>query len=120
MSFDKTSTVNEYKEELNRIVDVAKHLRSLKKGKETTWMQAAEWHLKYSRLHEKKTLALTITLSPTGCEWARKGGCTMCGEFEGAFKRNTLIENPQFPIAQFASAIGNKKVWETARIEKRR
>jgi radical SAM enzyme (TIGR01210 family) len=73
--------------------------------------------MKYSNLNGESVLALTITLSPTGCDWARKGGCTMCGEFEGSDKRNTLVENPHFHIAQFASAIGNPKIWEVVRKE---
>ena len=104
-----------YRLELARIVTIAKYLRSLKAGKQTSWEQAVEWHLKYSTFHSEQVLALTITLSPTGCEWAGKGGCTMCGEFEGAYKGKTLIKDPQFHIAQFASAVGNPEIWEAAR-----
>lgn len=106
--------VNDYSHELNRIITCMKKLRTIKPGKETTWQTAAECHMKYSNLNGDPALALTITLSPTGCEWARKGGCTMCGEFEGSIKRNSLIENPQFHIAQFASAISDPRVWHTA------
>ena len=111
--------VKHYRRELARIVKIAKHLRSLKAGRETSWEQAAEWHLKYANFHNEQVLALTITLSPTGCEWAGKGGCTMCGEFEGAYKGKALIEDPRFHIAQFASAIGNPAIWEAARKENR-
>jgi len=111
------NNIKEYRQELTRIIKVVKSLRSLKKGKKTTWKQAVEWHLKYANLNGAKVLALTITLSPTGCEWARKGGCTMCGEFEGAYKRNFLIKNPKFHIAQFAVAIGNSEIWKAARKE---
>lgn len=41
----------------------------------------------------------------------------MCGEFEGAYKRKDLLRNPQFHIAQFASAIGDPRVWQTAKTE---
>lgn len=110
-------SIKDYNPELKRIIKISKYLRTLKKGKETSWEQAAEWHLKYANLNGKKVLALTIILSPTGCDWARKGGCTMCGEFEGAHKRKTLINNPQFHISQFASAVGNPEIWKAARKE---
>lgn len=105
----------DYKEELDHIIKLVKILRSKKNGKHTHWEEAAEWHMKYSNLHGKPELALTITLSPTGCDWARQGGCTMCGEFEGSFKRDDLLNNPQFHISQFVSAITNPKVWEKSK-----
>ena len=108
----------DYREELKRIISATKALRNRKQGKETDWTEAAEWHMKYSNINKAPALTLTVTLSPTGCEWARKGGCTMCGEFEGAYKRDTLLKNPQFHIAQFVSAITNPLVWETAKREK--
>lgn len=109
--------VSDYLKERCRIINSVKQLRHIKQGIITNWENAAEWHMKYSNLNEESVLALTITLSPTGCEWARKGGCTMCGEFEGSNKKNTLLESPQFHIAQFASAIGNPKIWEVVRKE---
>lgn len=108
---------SDYSLELKRIIKCIKKLRNLKHGKITNWQSAAECHMKYSNLNGDSVLALTITLSPTGCEWARKGGCTMCGEFEGSIKRNLLIKNPQFHIAQFACAIGDPRIWDTARKE---
>lgn len=106
--------VDDYKNELERITKSVKKLRNLKSGKITQWDEAAEWHMKYSNLHGIPALSLTITLSPTGCEWARQGGCTMCGEFEGAYKRDDLLNNPQFHISQFVSAVTNPSVWDTA------
>ena len=110
---------SEYREELRRIVSCVKHLRTAKPGKVTSWEKAAECHIKYSNLYGSPVLALTITLSPTGCEWARKGGCTMCGEFEGSLKRKSLIKNPQFHVSQFAAAIGDRRIWELAHNEER-
>lgn len=106
---------SDYKDELDHIIKLVKTLRTKKNGKQTHWEEAAEWHMKYSNLHEKPSLALTITLSPTGCDWARQGGCTMCGEFEGSFKRDDLLKNPQFHISQFVSALTNPEVWKKSR-----
>jgi len=111
---NKFGVVRDYAAVLRRIVFLVKQLRNIKPGIETDWRCAAESHLKYSNLNGKSVLALTITLSPTGCEWARHGGCTMCGEFEGSAKRVDLIDNPQFHVAQFASAIADPRVWEIA------
>ncbi|MDR2720556.1 MAG: hypothetical protein LBC03_07130 [Nitrososphaerota archaeon] len=113
----ESDNICDYVQELERIKNVAKYLRSLKTGNETEWKAAAEWHLKYGNLNGQQVLALTITLSPTGCEWARQGGCTMCGEFEGALKRTVLIENPQFHIAQFVCSMVNNDVWKAVRKE---
>ena len=106
--------VDDYKNALERITKSVKKLRNLKSGKITQWDEAAEWHMKYSNLHGTPALSLTITLSPTGCEWARQGGCTMCGEFEGSYKRDDLLNNPQFHISQFVSAVTNSSVWDVA------
>ncbi len=102
--------IEDYKEELREITQLVKKLRTMKKGKITQWDKPAEWHMKYSNLHGESVLCLTVTLSPTGCEWARNGGCTMCGEFEGAYKRKDLLDNPKFHISQFVAAITDKEV----------
>lgn len=114
---NEQQTVRDYKNELSNIISIVKSLRKMKGGKHTSWEKPAEWHLKYSNINHVPELALTITLSPTGCEWAKLGGCTMCGEFEGAYKEDSLVRDPQFHIAQFAKAIGDPKVWETAKKE---
>ena len=110
--------IKEYSTEHKEIIRLAKELRSKKENQQTDWRDAAEWHMKYSCLNGETSLALTITLSPVGCQWARKGGCTMCGEFEGADRRPKILRNAQFHIAQFASAISNPEIWETAKKEK--
>lgn len=109
--------IEEYTEELRDIVNIVKELRGKHNGRKTSWMEPAEWHLKYSNINKRPELALTITLSPTGCEWAKKGGCTMCGEFEGSYKEKILVKDPKFHIAQFATAIGDPQIWAAARKE---
>lgn len=108
-----------YKEELLDIIDIVKTLRQKHNGRHTSWEEPAEWHLKYSNINKKPELALTITLSPTGCDWAQKGGCTMCGEFEGSYKEKILVKDPKFHISQFAMAISNPNIWTAARLENR-
>ncbi|MCX6230362.1 MAG: hypothetical protein NTZ33_02350 [Bacteroidetes bacterium] len=115
----KFGRIRDYSSERKLIIDVVRKLRNLKKGKKSNWEDAIEWHLKYANLYGESVLALTITLTPSGCDWARKGGCTMCGEFEGSEKRHLLISNPQFHISQFASAIGKSEIWEAAQKEKK-
>lgn len=56
-------------------------------------------------MHGKPVKALTITLNPTGCYWARNGGCTMCGEFEGSAKEEMIPDH--IHIAQFAKAVAD-------------
>ncbi len=109
----------EYSSEHKKIISYAKALRSMKGNQPTDWQEAAEWHMKYSHLNGKKSLALTVTLSPVGCQWARLGGCTMCGEFEGADRRPKILDNAQFHIAQFVRAVSNPEIWEIAKKEGR-
>lgn len=109
--------IGDYNAEIKRITSIMKSLRQKKSGVVTKWKDAAEWHMKYSNLYGKPSLALTVTLSPTGCEWATQGGCTMCGEFEGSLKRDDLLSDPKFHISQFVAAVSNRKVWETVRNE---
>lgn len=111
-------SVSDYSNELDKIVYIVKQLRQMKTGSHTHWSEAAEWHMKYSNLHGSPALALTITLSPTGCEWAKQGGCTMCGEFEGSYKQKDLLDTPQFHISQFAAAVSSPKVWNTVKTER--
>lgn len=108
----------EYSDELRRIIFCVKKLRALKPGHQTDWKSAAECHMRYSNLHGKPALTLTITLSPTGCAWARKGGCTMCGEFEGSFKRTDLLDHPELHVAQFAASVGDERVWQVVNDER--
>lgn len=111
--------IQSYREELLDIIEIVKALRQKHNGRHTSWEEPAEWHLKYSNINKKPELALTITLSPTGCEWAQKGGCTMCGEFEGSYKEKILVKDPKFHISQFAMAISNPNIWNVARLENR-
>lgn len=111
--------IQSYREELLDIIEIVKTLRQKHNGRHTSWEEPAEWHLKYSNINKKPELALTITLSPTGCEWAQKGGCTMCGEFEGSYKEKILVKDPKFHISQFAMAISNPNIWNAARLENR-
>lgn len=95
--------VSNYKNEYKKIVLIARELRYLRGECVTVWTDPTEWAVKYSHMHGRPAKALTITLTPTGCEWAESGGCTMCGEFEGS--RKTAVIPAEFHIAQFATAI---------------
>ncbi|MGN1372730.1 MAG: radical SAM protein [Candidatus Coproplasma sp.] len=117
MEYNQFGTLSDYKAERKKVIDTVKALRTKATGKVTTWKKAAEWHMKYSYLNGEKVLTLTITLSPTGCDWAKTGGCTMCGCYNCADFRKSIVENAQFHIAQFASAISNPEIWETAKKE---
>ncbi|MEY8313113.1 hypothetical protein AALA61_14280 [Oscillospiraceae bacterium 42-9] len=84
---------------------MAKSLRSLRGDNSLTWEKPAEYTVKYSYMHGKPVKALTITLNPTGCIWAKSGGCTMCGEFEGSTKDGSIPD--YIHVAQFAKAIAD-------------
>lgn len=95
--------VQDYTKQLHQIKHWAKQLRQLRPQVETDWREPADWVIKDGNLHGNPVKTLTVTLTPTGCEWASKGGCTMCGEFEGSTKSKTVPA--MFHVAQFASAV---------------
>lgn len=104
MTMSKFGQIGDYKNELNDIRDIAKKLRGLRGETELHWWEPAEWAVKYSNMKGNPALALTITLNPTGCSWAKNGGCTMCGEYEGSIKSGV----PDYiHIAQFSKAIAD-------------
>jgi len=95
--------IRDYDNEIRSIRDWALRLRRIRPPIKTTWEEPADWVVKDSNLKGKPATVLIITLTPTGCEWARTGGCTMCGEYEGSAKNNVV--SAEFHIAQFSSAI---------------
>ena len=96
-------TTHDYTEQLRRIREWALALRQLRPAITTTWKEPADWLVKDANVNGKPVKAMNITLTPTGCEWANMGGCTMCGEYEGSTKGD--IVPAEFHIAQFASAV---------------
>ncbi|MCI9182026.1 MAG: hypothetical protein HFG90_02070 [Acholeplasmatales bacterium] len=107
--------IEDYEKIHKKIFDNCKKLRGLKKDIKTDWSCPAEMHLRKSTLRGKDTLTLTITLSPFGCEWARKGGCTMCGEFESISQRQEIANDPKFHISQFVSGLTNENMWSAVK-----
>ncbi len=95
--------ISDYTEELRCIKELALKLRRFRPHVETTWEKPVDWVVKGANIHGNPVQSLSITLTPTGCEWASNGGCTMCGEFEGSTKGK--IVSAEFHIAQFASAV---------------
>ena len=95
--------VHDYTKQLGIIREWALRLRRLRPPLRTTWKEPADWVVKDANIHGEPVRSLTITLTPTGCEWARSGGCTMCGEFEGSTKSELVPA--EFHISQFASAV---------------
>ena len=61
INYENYLSVNDYSEELKRIIKITKHLRNTKEGKRTSWNQAAEWHMKFSNIRAIPSLTLTIT-----------------------------------------------------------
>lgn len=104
--------IEDYKQIHKKVFLLTKQIRALKEDIRTDWKNPVEMHLRKSTLRGEDTLTLTITLSPFGCEWARKGGCTMCGEFESISQRNEISKDPKFHIAQFVSGITNSQMWK--------
>ena len=103
MNNSQYGQVDEYGLEREKIQCIAKKLRALRGKNNILWDSPAEWGVKYSYMKGKPTKALTITLSPTGCAWAKNGGCTMCGEYEGSSKGDSIPD--YLHIAQFAKAV---------------
>ena len=95
--------IQEYSDEIRRVREWCLRLRSIMPPIKTTWEEPADWLVKDSNLRGKPVTAVNITLTPTGCEWASTGGCTMCGEYEGSAKNDSIPA--EFHVAQFSSAL---------------
>ena len=110
MKINNFGNIEEYFEIHQKIFEITKKIRSKKQGELTNWQMPAEMHLRKSTYNGRDTLTLTITLTPIGCEWARKGGCTMCGEFESTTQKNELLSDPKFHITQFVRGLTNESM----------
>lgn len=100
---NKFGSINEYSDIQARLRNIAIQLRSLRKVQKYQWDEPADHVIKESNISGKPVTTLSITLTPTGCAWAKKGGCTMCGEYDGS-THGKLISSEDH-IAQFACAI---------------
>lgn len=108
MNENNFGNIEEYCTIHKKIFEITKTIRSKKQGEFTNWQMPAEMHLRKSTYNGRDTLTLTITLTPIGCEWARNGGCTMCGEFESTTQKKELFSDPKFHIAQFVRGLTNE------------
>jgi hypothetical protein len=68
-----------------------------------SWEQPADLLVKREPFRGELANVLNVTLTPTGCDWAKAGGCTMCGEWSGSTLGNKVDAN--YHIAQFTTAI---------------
>ena len=109
---DKYGDIVEYKELRKRISELAKVLRAKKDRITTNWEMPAAIELRKSTYNNQESLTLIITLTPIGCQWAREGGCTMCGEFESSDRQIEILKDPKFHISQFARGITDPAIWK--------
>ncbi len=70
--------------------------------KQVKWQKPASLFTREDYLNGERVQAASITLLPTGCEYAKTGGCTVCGEWSGS-NLGELV-HAEFHVAQFASA----------------
>ena len=70
-----------------------------------SWKEPADFLIKKESFKGKVVDAINITLTPTGCEWAKTGGCTMCGEWSGSNLGEKV--DAKYHIAQFSTAVAN-------------
>lgn len=104
MRHNRFGNLDEFSTQLQQVRDWTKLLRHLRPPMETSWEKPSDWVLKGANIHGRPVKSLTITLTPTGCQWASEaGGCTMCGEYEGSTKGRAV--EPEFHIAQFSLAL---------------
>jgi len=66
------------------------------------WQKPVSCISREDYLGNAKVKATSITLLPTGCEYAKVGGCTMCGEWSGSNKG--MLIPAEFHVAQFTAA----------------
>jgi uncharacterized Fe-S cluster-containing MiaB family protein len=99
---------------IKKIHVIMKEIRRTTPRKEdSSWSCPADLVFREDYLYDRKVNAASMTLFPTGCEYALTGGCTMCGEWSGSNLGNLVPA--QFHVAQFAS--GSAKLFSENEIE---
>ncbi len=87
----------------SRIKDIMVRIRkATPKSECPDWRYPSDLRLRDDFLYGERIHAASITLFPSGCQYAAKGGCTMCGEWSGS-NLGELV-SPEFHVAQFAAA----------------
>lgn len=97
-----------FKDYLPELAIINKYVSKIRKNSPATfgtWKEPADIFVKKENLKGKVIEAINVTLTPSGCEWAKTGGCTMCGEWSGSNLGDKI--DAQYHIAQFASAVAN-------------
>lgn len=75
---------HQFASEARRINAFMRQIRKITPPREHSWKEPADILIKREFLNGRTVSALNITLTPSGCTWAKHGGCTMCGEFSGS------------------------------------
>ncbi|MFH1543601.1 MAG: archaeosine biosynthesis radical SAM protein RaSEA [Patescibacteria group bacterium] len=70
-----------------------------------SWRKPANLLIKRDCYKGRNVSVIDLTLTPTGCEWAKTGGCTMCGEWSGS--RLGKKVDAKYHISQFATGVAN-------------
>lgn len=87
---------------ISEIRNIMKIIRASTPRKDTpNWNQPADLVCREDYLYTEKVNAASMTLFPTGCEYAISGGCTMCGEWSGS-NLGQLV-SAQYHVAQFTA-----------------
>jgi len=86
-----------------RINALMRQIRKLAPLREYSWKEPADILVKQEFLNGRTVSVLNITLTPSGCTWAKRGGCTMCGEFSGSLLGQPIL--PEFHIAQAVASL---------------
>lgn len=86
----------------NKIREILCELRKNISKMEISMSRPSDIMVKLEWLKGRTVTALNVTLTPTGCVWANKGGCTVCGEFSGSNLSDPIEADVH--IAQFVGA----------------
>jgi archaeosine synthase beta-subunit len=78
-----------------------------------SWRHASDLTLREDYLKGERVDAASLTLFPSGCRHAARGGCTMCGEWSGS-NFGQLVP-PDFHVAQFSAAVSD--LWARRQIQ---
>lgn len=103
LAVSEHAAIAPYRSEINKIRKVALKIRKQSPRQEALWDAPADILIKDEWLKGKTVQAANITLTPTGCQWASTGGCTMCGEWAGS----TLgkLVPPEIHVSQFVAGV---------------
>jgi len=94
---------------MNELNDVVKKLRN-KNPKKKNPREFISWWVEKDVLDGEVVDAFVMILRTSGCKWAQKGGCSMCGYINDAVKRRVREEDILYQFTEIMKNFSGQKI----------